>query len=100
MEDDSFFDIFEYNDLIHDACDYCIVYFLPRILKDIKTASGLSLNKGDEFEQVTFNMLTQEFQFEVFESCEEHDQRGGNGSLEHKRLVIIPQRELAPFMVW
>ena len=98
--DESFFGLFEFTYIMHDAIDCGLVYEGITILKDIETGSGKRLNKGDEFHQVNFDFKEQTLSFVIYESAEAHDRSGGTGTLNPTKLVVIQQAELAQFLYW
>lgn len=94
---ESFFRVFEYGFLMHDAIDHGLVYDGGiTITKDIFTTSGIQLDKGDEFHQVNFYFDKSMFSFLVWQAAEE----SVDTTIRPTRQVDIPQAELAPFLVW
>ncbi len=99
--DESFFRIFEFSHLMHSAIDYGIVYELITITQNIITASGYELRIDDQYHQMIFSFKDQTFTFASYESVEEYDRRGSkDGILQYSKVIVIPQAELAPFLVW
>lgn len=92
----SFFDVFQFSHLMHDAIDGGLVYEGITILRDIETSSGLKLKQGDYYESLWFLFATMEFQFinwePKFPNAAEY--------IPDDSSVFIPQSELAPFLVW
>lgn len=94
---ESFFNVFEYAFLMHDAIDHGLVYDGGIVItKDITTASGIQLHKGEEFHQVNFYFDKAMFAFIVWQPSSEST----DGTIRPTREVDIPQTELAPFLVW
>lgn len=93
---ESFFNVFEYAFLMHDAIDQGLVYDGVEITKDITTTSGIQLHKGEAFHQVNFYFDKAMFAFIVWQPSSEST----DGIIRPTREVDIPQAELAPFLVW
>lgn len=96
-KNDSFYRIFEYGHMMFDAIDKGMVFEQIVITRNITTASGKTLKKGDEYEAVWFLFEKQLFQFiDWIPEC--------NGSHfwipDSTTLIEIPQAELAPLLVW
>lgn len=92
----NFFNLFHYEGMEHDVIDYATVYSNIRILRDLTTAGGITLSKGDSFEQVTFDMLRTTFSFIIWDSVE----NAIDGVTQPKVEIVIPQAQLAPFLKW
>ena len=94
---ESFFNVFEYCFLMHDAIDHGLVYDGGIVItKDITTASGIQLHKGEAFHQVNFYFDKAMFAFIVWQPAYE----SLDGTIRPTREVDVPQAELAPFLVW
>jgi hypothetical protein len=94
---DSFYHIFDYGFLMHDAIDHGLVYDGGIVItKDITTTSGIQLLKGEEFHQVNFYFDKAMFAF----ICWQPSSESTDGTIRPTREVDIPQAELAPFLVW
>lgn len=94
LPEESFFNIFRYDSMMHDACDHNLVYFYVFVVKDIAINNKIVIKKGHHFEQVRFDFKTQKFYFETY-MCDE--ETGESKYLEH---VIIDQNKLAPLLKW
>ena len=92
----SFFRVFDYRTLMHDAIDQGLVYDEVIITKDILTTTGINLTKGDQFHQVNLNLHSATFDFICWQRAEDSE----DGIIRPTRLVTIPQSELAPFLKW
>lgn len=93
--DFSFYRIFDFNHLMHDAVDYALTYEICTIIRDITTASGLQLKKGAEYETVYFCFHTAEFQFINWKRVSDYQ-----SDPDETKSITIPQSELAPFLSW
>ena len=93
---DSFFLVFDYSHLEHDAMDHALVYHSVIITRDIITEDGITLlKKGNEYEQVTFYFDKQSFYFIVWEPSKD-----GREFIPNRQSLMIAQKDLAPFLVW
>ena len=93
---DSFFKVFDYYGLEHDALDKGLVYHTVIITKDIITEDGITLlKKGVEYDQVTFYFEKESFHFIVWKLSED-----GWEFIPHEQSLMIAQKELSPFLVW
>lgn len=90
--DTSFFDIFSFSHLEHDAIDQCLVYNNVTIEKDIPK---LSLRRGDDFHQVIFNIHENRFSFCSWDAAEK-----GVAAIKPVKELIIPQAQLSPYMTY
>jgi hypothetical protein len=94
---ESFYYIFEYGHMMHDAIDHGLVYECIKITRDIETESGKILKKDDTYEAVWFLWDKQLFQFIDWIP----DSKGSHNYIpDPKTLVEIPQSELARFTHW
>lgn len=95
--DTSFYHIFDFNHLMHDAIDGGLVYDNCKITKDINTVSG-ELKEGQEFHQVNFYFNKQAFHFINWKL---DLTPGGNGQyIPNETSVLIPQAEISKYLVW
>jgi hypothetical protein len=95
MKTDSFFYIFDYSHMMHDAIDGGLVYECCDVTKDITTARGFKLKKGQHYEAVWFLFEKSLFQFIDWVPGDD-----GTYIPNPKTLIEIPQLELAPFLKW
>src|ERR1700741_4927252 len=98
---ESFYEVFEYHNFMHDAIDYGLTYKNCTIQKNVTTASGYELKKGQTFHTVYFLFDKKVFRFINWKEVNKHmsvpDTRLIGGSYHS---IDIPQEELAPFLKW
>lgn len=100
---DSFFGLWQYQTLMHDAADHCLVYEAVTIERDISlvgcTDHGpeipLMLKKGETFHQVNFCLVSQTFEFIDWKAAVR-----ANVTIEPSRLVSVAQSIIAPLCKW
>lgn len=93
--DTSFFNIFSFLSLEHDAMDFCLVYHGITFQKDIVLSKEVSFEKGKTFNQAIFNMKTKMITFASWGPAER-----GIAAIKATEEVSVRQERLAPFMVW
>lgn len=93
---ESFFYIFDYSFMTHDACgQHNLTYEVCTITKNLDLPSG-SLKIGEHYEYVYFNFVKEHFMFANFI----WDENKPELEFDWNRSVKIPQKELAPYLVW
>lgn len=107
-DDNSFFNVFEYSVLMHDAIDKGLVYEDITIQRDITTISGLRLQKGRKFDAVWL-LFDVKGEVEVYFINWVKKDSGRNSASPKGRAgdympgedsVLIPMKELVQFLVW
>ncbi len=96
-ENESFFRVFDYSHMMHDAIDGGLTYEIIKIRKDIKTKSGFELKIGKEYETCYFIFGKAEFQFINWIPSKDNP---GIRDPDPQNSITIPQDELAPFLIW
>lgn len=94
---DSFFGLFEFHAIEHDAMDNHIVYQACTIEKPF-SCDGVQFKKGQTFHQVCFDLCKQTFSF-----CNWGPAEKGKASIEpdmNTSKLNIPQSLLAPLLKW
>ena len=92
---ESFFNLFDFFAIEHQAMNATIVYESCKITKDIETRNGQVLKVGTEFDQVNFYIKLGQFHFITWkpsEDCSEY--------IPNETSVLIPQGDLAAFLMW
>ena len=97
---ESFFNVFTFYNMMHDAVDFAITYEVCEIERDIVTASGFKLNKGDHYQTVYFDFQKAEFQFINWIPDYSSKYPRNNYEPNPDESIDIPQAELAPFLKW
>lgn len=98
---ENFFNIFNYNHMMHDAIDGGLVYECIDITRDLCTASGLKLWKGDSYEACWFLFKKGGvFQFIDWVSSDPNIPDHYNRIPDPKTFIEISQAEMAPFIHW
>lgn len=106
---ESFFNVFSYSHMMHDAIDYGLTYEEITITQDIVTSLGLVLKKGDKYETCYMKFLRHSHDGSkiinqpYFHFCnwkpgeiEPHT----SSSYNTPSSIIILMSELAPFLHW
>lgn len=96
FEKESFYDVFDYEDMMLDAGDGVMIFFYCTITKDIQTET-IHLIKTLEFEQIEFYWGEQKF---CFISYLEQKKESPGVLFPAKGSFKIEQKDLAPFLVW
>lgn len=94
----TFFDLFTFADVEHQASSFCIVYNGCKMQKDIYDLSNPKtpiLSKGARLEQVVFSLTKQTFSFvDSYVKVMDEEFCGFRPNKE----VVITQKVLAPFL--
>ena len=94
---DSFFRVFDFYDMMHDAIDKGIVYEGITITKDIQFASGKKLVVGKGYDAVWFLFKSGVFQF--IDWVEDPDDKG-NYIPDPETFIEVDHMVMSKFLVW
>lgn len=93
--DTSFFHIFTFTNLMHDAMDFNLVYEDIVIEKDIVIDDKIVLYQGATFHQVNFDLKERVFHFINWQQAVPH-----NVTIHPKQEIRISQESLGPKLKW
>lgn len=94
----SFYNIFEFSDMMLDAIDGGIVFEDCKMVRNISVDGEILLAEKDTYEAVWFLFDQQVFQF-VKRWVQDPEDRPNN-MIPGEGSLDIPQKDLAPFLHW